>query len=161
MFCRWLTAGRRKTMRKITAILFTLLVCLVASCALADGIMTLPASLKAIEANAFDGDQALDVVILPDGVESIGAKAFADSSVSIIRLPESLKSIDDTAFEGCEDLTVLTADGSAAQKWCEENGVDCQIEAQISDYTYTVAKKQVSITGYTGSGSVVIVPSSI
>ena len=56
--------------------------------------MTLPSALKEVQASAFYGDQALDVVMLPDGVESIGSKAFAESSVSLIHLPASIKSIE-------------------------------------------------------------------
>ena len=101
------------------------------------------------------------MIALPDGVESIGEGAFAGSSVSIIRLPESVKTIADTAFEGCDGLTALVADGSNAQAWCEENGVDCQTEATAHDFTYTTASGKVSITEYTGSSRVVIVPSFI
>ena len=148
-------------MRKYIAVLFTALLCFAASCALADGIITLPASLKEVQASAFYGDQALDAVMLPDGVETIGAKAFAGSTVSIIRLPESLKSIDDSAFDGCDGLMAVVSADSYAYDWCAENGVACQPETQLSDFTYTATKKAVSITGYTGESGVVIVPSSI
>ena len=52
--------------------------------------LKLPAQLTAIEAMAFCGDKSLDEVTLPEGVLSIGAKAFADSSVKKINLPASL-----------------------------------------------------------------------
>ena len=59
-------------MRRIFAVLFTVILCLIASCAFAGGILTLPSSLKEVQANAFFGNQSLGVVVLPEGVETIG-----------------------------------------------------------------------------------------
>ena len=38
--------------------------------------LTLPGGLTAIEEEAFSGDTSLNEVILPDGIQSIGTKAF-------------------------------------------------------------------------------------
>ncbi len=60
--------------------------------------LTLPSSLTSIEESAFDGDTGLDRVYVSDGVESIGRRAFADSSLRDIRLPESLTEISPDLF---------------------------------------------------------------
>ena len=52
--------------------------------------LTLPSKVRHIEASAFEGDTSLGEVILPEGIETIGARAFADASISRIHLPGSL-----------------------------------------------------------------------
>lgn len=61
--------------------------------------LTLPSSLKTIDDEAFMGDSALESVILPDGIEHIGERAFADSSLVEIYLPNSLQDIAENAFD--------------------------------------------------------------
>lgn len=51
-------------MRKILA-LFIFLLCMLSLPALAENTLTLPASLTAIEDEAFLGDQSLNAVVLP------------------------------------------------------------------------------------------------
>lgn len=51
-------------MRKTLA-LFVFLLCMLSLPALAESTLTLPASLTAIEDEAFLGDQSLDAVVLP------------------------------------------------------------------------------------------------
>ena len=51
--------------------------------ALADGTLTLPTGLKVVEEEAFYGATALDKVVVPEGVATIGSKAFAYSNVNI------------------------------------------------------------------------------
>ena len=65
------------------------------------GVLNLSESVKCIEAETFCGDTSLDEVMLPEGVESIGALAFAYSGVTRIYLPDSLKSIAPDALEDC------------------------------------------------------------
>jgi hypothetical protein len=48
--------------------------------------------------------------VLPEGLEEIGANAFAGcTALKTVILPESLKKIDVDAFAGCDDLVILTA----------------------------------------------------
>ena len=83
--------------------------------ALADTV-SLPINLKTVEASVFEGDISLDEVVIPEGVESIGPRAFADSSVSLVHLPGSLRFVDDTAFDGT-DAVFLTEPGTWAWAW--------------------------------------------
>ena len=79
-----------------------------------------PASLKRIEANAFDAfDTKLTSVQLNEGLEYIGARAFDHAKISTVSLPASLRYIAANAFdEGTESFEV--AEGN--QFYSSENG---------------------------------------
>ncbi len=54
----------------------------------------------------FVGDDTIKSVVIPEGVESIGAYAFANlTALEEITLPSTLKMIDQGAFYGCTKLT--------------------------------------------------------
>ena len=107
----------------ICLMLFVLVIACAASSAYADGILHLPSGTKEIEAEAFMATDALTRVVLPEGIEKIGARAFAQSPVSAINLPVSLTDIDKTAFEGAREVTATVAYGSYAHEFCADNGV--------------------------------------
>ena len=87
-----------------------------ASAASAD-TLTLPSGLKEIEAEAFMGDTSLDEVILPEGLESIGENAFANSSVNRIAIPKGVTSIADNVFDGIYHVIVYGESGTYAEQW--------------------------------------------
>lgn len=58
---------------------------------------------------------------VPDGVQTIGERAFADSSLEYVKLPESLSFIADDAFNGCTDLILEVSKNSYAERWCRKN----------------------------------------
>ena len=91
-------------MRKLCVLLMILMV-LLASSAAADVMLTLPSSLIKIEDEAFAGDTSIGTVVLPEGIESIGARAFANSSLTKINLPASISFIGEGAFDGVENMT--------------------------------------------------------
>lgn len=85
---------------------------------------TLPAGLKSIEANAFEG-AAMTVAVIPNGCESIGAYAFKDcTKLTQIFIPASVTSIDPSAFSNCGQVYVYGASPSAAKTFCDGN-VNC------------------------------------
>ena len=85
---------------------------------------TLPAGLKSIEANAFEG-AAMTVAVIPNGCESIGAYAFKDcTKLTQIFIPASVTSIDPSAFSNCGQVYVYGASPSAATTFCDGN-VNC------------------------------------
>lgn len=73
--------------------------------------ITLPAGLKAIGNNAFNGCFALrNEVTIPAGVETIGSNAFAGCKNAKFNpaLPETLTAIGDYAFQNCANLYAVT-----------------------------------------------------
>lgn len=53
-------------------------------------------------------DKGLRHTEIPDGVTSIGERAFIDSDIETVRLPDTLLSIEDMAFIGCHRLKEIT-----------------------------------------------------
>lgn len=83
----------------------------------------LPDNLKEIGEEAFTG-VATKAFVLPEGVTTIGPKAFANcKALEAINLPASLNSIADDIFEGCdlEKLTVTVDANTPAFDWCQKN----------------------------------------
>ena len=79
---------------------------------------TLPASVKSIEAGAFEG-LSMSVVYVPDGCTSIGAGAFRNcKNLTQVRLPKNCR-IENNAFDGCTALSTLFAPaGGTTETWC-------------------------------------------
>ena len=77
--------------------------------------ITLPAGLKAIGNNAFNGCFALrNEVTIPAGVETIGSNAFKGCRNAKFNpaLPETLTAIGDYAFQNCANLYAVTLPAS-------------------------------------------------
>ena len=87
--------------------------------------ITLPAAMKTIEAQAFAGDTAIGMVIIPsDRLTSIGSRAFAGcTGLQSINLPASVSDIASDAFADCVSLTVYCPEGSYAHDWCVKHGI--------------------------------------
>lgn len=96
-------------MKKLTTtilILAALLVPCLSRAAADSWDLRLPADLTEIEEAAFEGDTKLNCVYVGDGVETIGPRAFANSSLRDIRLPESLTEFAPDAFLGIPHVEV-------------------------------------------------------
>ncbi|MBO4886451.1 MAG: leucine-rich repeat protein, partial [Clostridia bacterium] len=88
----------------------------------------LPASLTAIEAEAFRGNTAIGAVYVPAGCASIGDYAFADcTGLRAAHIPAGV-TIADNAFDGCGQLTIYCPAGSAAQAFATAHGLTCVTE---------------------------------
>lgn len=87
--------------------------------------MVLPESLKRIEDEAFKGSSVV-AVWLPDGCESIGARAFANcKNLEDIHIPASVNSIADDAFEGCGEVSFSVEDmDTYAVEYADQHGID-------------------------------------
>ena len=82
----------------------------------------LPTDLVIIEDDAFFGC-VFRSVRLPDGAESIGKDAFAESDkLEYIYIPESVKEIDADAFDKVEGLTIIGVPGSVAESFAHIHG---------------------------------------
>lgn len=105
--------------RKQILMIVTWLVCSsIFTGALAEGgTLTLPGSLKIIEAEAFLGNLSANNVIVPEGVEEIHSKAFANAQLTLVELPQSVTFIAEDAFDHCEALSIVALEDSYAYDW--------------------------------------------
>ena len=62
---------------------------------------------KIIEEEAFYGDTSLEEVVLPQGVEEIGEKAFAGKRIRTIIIGPNVKKIAKKAFKGSKATTLV------------------------------------------------------
>ena len=87
-------------------------------------VMKLPAGLKIIRREAFQGSPA-ECFVLPDGCVEIGERAFADcAKLRQVKIPASVTAIADNAFEGCgEGLVIVTPKGSMAESFAQAHGI--------------------------------------
>jgi hypothetical protein len=87
-------------------------------------LMTLPADLKVIEEEAFLSTATARIAI-PSGVESIGARAFANSSaLRYVAIPDSVVTIADSAFADDPNLCIICSENSAAKAYAVSHGIE-------------------------------------
>ena len=72
--------------------------------------VTIPATVTAINRNAFEGCKSLQTITIPSSVTSIGYWAFYQSGLTHVTIPGNVLSIEQHAFRDCDDLTSLTLD---------------------------------------------------
>ena len=70
--------------------------------------VTVPNSVTFIGSYSFFNCSSLTSVTLPSGIESIGDSAFAQSGLTSVKLPESALNIGADVFSGCKSLTAVT-----------------------------------------------------
>ena len=84
----------------------------------------MPGMLETIEEEAFAG-ATFTHVYLGNRVSAIGARAFADCAMlAYIYIPASVESIDENTFQGDGDFIIGCAEGSAAEQFARDNGID-------------------------------------
>lgn len=94
----------------------------------------------------FIGDNTVTKVIIPEGVEKIGAYAFANlTALEEIVLPSTLESIEYGAFYGCKSLQKITFSGDNNLKIINQHAFEgCDLQGTvtlsavcvISDYAF-------------------------
>ncbi len=100
--------------------------------------------VETIGAVSFTGCKKLNNVIIPKSVSAINGCAFKDcDSLTEITIPASVKTIDPVAFENCSNLTVICSEGSAAHRFCEENGIKVKLDSS----SLTAEDENVDRTG--------------
>ena len=89
-------------------------------------VVIVPQGVESIGDRAFKSRDALTSITLPQGVERIGNEAFAwCKALTSIKLPQGVESIGDRAFALCETLTSITLPqgveriGNEAFAWCK------------------------------------------
>ena len=107
--------------RSISAILLVILLFSAVQFPASADTVRLPKQLKTIEAEAFFGDKSITEAVIPDGVKTIGARAFAGSGLKRIEIPDSVTKIADNAFDGISGLTIVSSSGSYAQQYADQH----------------------------------------
>lgn len=115
--------------------------------------ITLPNSVVSIGDCAFIGCSALANISIPDSVISIGDSAFSScSALTSISIPNSVANIGEYAFETCVNLTEISvAAGNAA--YCSEDGVLYDKE-KTEIIRFPIGKSETSFKIPTGVTSV-------
>ncbi len=70
-------------------------------------------TVTAIGNNAFRNKTQITTVSIPEGIKSIGGRAFAGTSISYVIIPASVDTIQYQAFENCLSLQSVTFNGTA------------------------------------------------
>lgn len=84
---------------------------------------TLPENLTTIEEEAFI-EGKMHVVACPDGLQTIGKRAFADCrDLEQILIPESVTSIGEDAFSSDDNVVIYCYADSKAHRYAEENSI--------------------------------------
>ena len=67
----------------------------------------------------------METIVLPDGVQTIGADAFFGcGALTSVEIPASVDTIGDRAFRFCApELTLRVAAGSFVEEYARENGI--------------------------------------
>ncbi len=116
--------------QRVLAMSVLLALCLCPGLVRAEGFV-FPAGLLEIEEEAFYGDEALREAELPEGLMSIGPRAFMNSGLQRVVLPGSLTQIAEDAFSGCEGLRAAAPAGSYAYDYCRRAGIALEIAPEL------------------------------
>ena len=85
--------------------------------------LILPAELKMIAEGAFEGDMSFGEVVLQDGVETIGSRAFADCGRLVkIHVPDSVMQIAADAFANSSNVVLVCESNNTAAQLARRNG---------------------------------------
>lgn len=88
-----------------------------------DQALVLPGSLTRVGDAALTGTAAQEIV-LPEGLLSIGAGAFAGSDTLLyVSLPDTLETIGAGAFADCPRLTLICAPDSVGEAYAQQQGI--------------------------------------
>lgn len=88
-----------------------------------------PNTLKEIGISAFMNDENLVEINFSEGLQKINLLSFAGcTALKEVRIPESVESIGESAFEGIQGLTMIGAEGSAAEQFAVNQGLEFRVE---------------------------------
>lgn len=83
----------------------------------ADSALFLPEGLRVVEEEAFDGVRTIREIILPESIERIESRAFANTGVTEIAFPDDIVYIADNAFAGTPLETVYAQPNTVGYQW--------------------------------------------
>jgi hypothetical protein len=77
--------------------------------------VTIPDSVTTIDSRAFAGCSRLTSITIPDRVTTIGYYAFSGSGLTSVAIPHSVRVIEDRAFYDCSSLSSVTIPDSVTE----------------------------------------------
>ena len=93
-----------------------------------DRTFIFPLSLEIIEDEAFEGS-AVETVVFPDGLLSIGSRAFGNAYfLTDVYIPDTTTYIADSAFFVTPNLTIHGLDGSYAMDWANSHKISFVVD---------------------------------
>ena len=132
--------------------------------------------LESISYYAFAYCSSLTSIVIPSSVTSIGGHAFSDCiSLASVVIPSSVTSIGYYAFDSCSSLSIYCEGSSSASGWetwwnhsnrpvvYNYQGINGVTEGGFK-YAVTLdsnGNRCISITGYVGESTDVVIPSTI
>ena len=120
------------------ALVVLMLLCNGGLAALGEALLKLPAALKSVGEEAFYGDRSIERVVLPDGATTIGARAFASSSLTEIYIPGSMREIADSAFDNhSASLVIKGPAGGIAESFAARHNIPFVATDAPLDILYT------------------------
>ncbi len=132
--------------KQLVSLLLILVLLCAAGFAGAENRLLLPADTRTIQAQAFYNNTELDTVVLPEGLTTIGAKAFSKSSLTAVNLPASLTSIAADAFDGCGGLKVTAVSGTPGEAYAIAHQMDYTLlpNGPVDTGVYTFINEKAS-----------------
>ena len=112
-----------------------------------DGIRlyVLPYPIEKIYSSAFSDATSLERVVLSDAMVYIGDCAFKNcTNLKRINLPSSIETIEPSAFEDCPNLVAYVDEGSYAEAYCKENGIQIEYTGNVVTNEYGVSEYEMS-----------------
>lgn len=89
-----------------------------------DFVIPTDGSVTKIGNYAFYDRSAIENIVIPDSITSIGDNAFAGSGIKEIEIPESVEQIGEGAFDDCENLIAIHGvAGSVAESVAKQYGI--------------------------------------
>ena len=150
-------------MRMFSRILAGALALLLAGAALAEGgVLALPSALRSIGEEAFAGATGFDSAVLPAHVETIAARAFADTGLTEITLPASIVEggIAGDAFENSALEVVRAEEDTPAFRWALD--APYTLRSGNADYDYAIRDRAGTLeTCKAADTAALIVPETV
>jgi PKD repeat protein len=128
----------------------------------ADAIVLIPPALngtpvRSIGDGAFASVTNLAVVSIPSTIVVIGSDAFADdTNLNVLIFAGSPPTADPTSFHG--DSNAVAWFSPSAPGW---SSLYDSLTAEVSPFAYTLTSNSFTITAYTGSNTVLSIPSGV
>ena len=129
------------------------------------GACTIPSTVTFIDNYAFYMCNNVTRITVPSSVTSIGSFAFAGcQKLTDIILPDSVTKIGDNAIDSSKLVIASVRLNSYAHTWCKANNVSVQVIDENGEPITFLWKKDgesITITGYLGTDTDVVIPATI